>query len=67
MIRVCGENPHAPGRIALVLEALDRLYLPVCAARGLTLDQRWVSPPMAVPGLPNTLRLLGRDASYPEN
>nr|WP_256673350.1 hypothetical protein [Pseudomonas sp. JG-B] len=40
------------------MEALERLYLPACAARGLTLEQRWVSPPVVVPGQMNTIWLL---------
>lgn len=58
MIRILDEIPLDAGRVAPVLEALDRLYLPACAARGLTLEQRWVSPPVAVPGQANTLWLL---------
>lgn len=58
MIHILDEIPLAPARVAPVLEALERFYLPACAARGLTLVQRWVSPPVAVPGQANTLWLL---------
>lgn len=58
MIHILDEIPLAPARVASVLEALEQLYLPACAARGLTLAQRWVSPPVMVPGRTNTLWLL---------
>ena len=65
MIRILDEIPLAADRIAPVLEALDRLYLPACAARGLALEQRWVSPPVAVPGQCNILWLLWQVADVP--
>ncbi|MCY1278226.1 hypothetical protein FXN65_05730 [Metapseudomonas lalkuanensis] len=58
MIHILDEIPLAPARLAPVLEALDQLYLPACAARGLTLERRWVSPPVEIPGQVNTLWLL---------
>ncbi|WP_342246694.1 hypothetical protein [Pseudomonas sp. OTU5201] len=65
MIHILDEIPLVAGRVAQVLEALDRLYLPACSGRGLTLEQRWVSPPVVVPGQPNTLWLLWRVADVP--
>ncbi|BAU72846.1 hypothetical protein [Metapseudomonas furukawaii] len=65
MIRILDEIPLAADRIAPVLEALDRLYLPACEARGLALEQRWVSPPVAVPGQCNILWLLWQVADVP--
>ncbi|BBT15308.1 hypothetical protein WP8S17C03_13570 [Metapseudomonas otitidis] len=58
MILILDEIPLDPGRIGPVLDALETGYLPACAARGLTLKQRWVSPPVRVPGQLNTLWLL---------
>jgi ABC-type uncharacterized transport system permease subunit len=58
VIHILDEIPLAAARLAPVLEALERLYLPACAARGLTLEQRWVSPPVVVPGQMNTIWLL---------
>jgi len=49
----------APEQAATVLRWLDERYLPgLPARRTLTLAQRWVSPPVAVPGTALTLWLL---------
>lgn len=46
-----------PARLPDLLVLLEQ-WLPECGARGMTMQQRWVSPPVAVPGQPNTLWLL---------
>nr|WP_116339807.1 hypothetical protein [Cupriavidus taiwanensis] len=58
MIHVLDEIVLAPGHLAAVLDLLESRYLPGSAARGLTLLQRWVSPPVALADAPNTLWLL---------
>ena len=58
MIQILDEILIAPERIPEVLALLDERYLPKAAARGLTLQQRWVSPPVAIDGQPNRLWLL---------
>ncbi|MGE8318595.1 MAG: hypothetical protein ACN6O3_07575 [Comamonas sp.] len=58
MIQILDEILIAPERIPDVLALLDERYLPKAAARGLTLQQRWVSPPVAIDGQPNRLWLL---------
>ncbi|MGH8808074.1 MAG: hypothetical protein ACREX0_09370 [Noviherbaspirillum sp.] len=45
-------------RLPAVLALLHERYLPGIGARGLTLLNRWVSPPVAIDGEPNTLWLL---------
>ena len=59
MIHILDEIELPPERIAAVLDMLEQRYLPGLPGRyTLTLSQRWVSPPVAVPGQPNTLWLL---------
>lgn len=59
MIHILDEIELPAERIATVLELLEQRYLPSLPARHtLSLSQRWVSPPVAVPGRPNTLWLL---------
>lgn len=58
MIRILDEILLAPEHIPSLLALLDQRYLPQAATRGLTLQQRWVSPPVAVPGELNRLWLL---------
>ncbi|WP_166360253.1 hypothetical protein [Pseudomonas akapageensis] len=58
MIQILDEILLAPEHIPAVLTLLDERYLPQAGARGLTLQQRWVSPPVAVPGELNRLWLL---------
>ncbi|EKT4467936.1 hypothetical protein QEL93_003356 [Pseudomonas putida] len=58
MIQILDEILLEPQQLPTVLEALDELYLPHSVARGLTLLQRWVSPPVAVAGEANRLWLL---------
>ncbi len=58
MIQILDEIFLDPEHIPALLALLDERYLPQAAPRGLTLLQRWVSPPVAVPGQPNSLWLL---------
>jgi hypothetical protein len=58
MIQILDEILLAPEHIPAVLTLLDEHYLPQAGARGLTLQQRWISPPVAVPGELNRLWLL---------
>lgn len=58
MIRILDEITLDAERIDQVMQTLETLYLPRCAERGLSLAQRWVSPPVAIAGQPNTLWLL---------
>lgn len=58
MIQILDEILLDPEQIPALLALLDRRYLPQAASRGLSLLQRWVSPPVAVPGEPNSLWLL---------
>ncbi len=58
MIHVLDEIVLAPQHLPKVLGLLGDTYLPSSAARGLTLQQRWVSPPVALDDAPNTLWLL---------
>ncbi|UVJ42110.1 hypothetical protein NVV94_15725 [Pseudomonas sp. LS1212] len=58
MIQILDEIRLAPNHVPTVLALLDERYMPHAAARGLTLLQRWVSPPVAVPGEQNRLWLL---------
>lgn len=58
MIQILDEILLAPEHVPTVLALLEEHYLPHTAARGLTLQQRWVSPPVAVPGELNRLWLL---------
>jgi hypothetical protein len=59
MIHILDEIELAAEQIPTVLEWLEQRYLPGLPARHtLSLSQRWVSPPVAIPGRPNTLWLL---------
>ena len=58
LIHVLDEIVLEPEHIPAVLVLLNERYLPGCEPRGLTLLNRWVSPPVAVPDEPNTLWLL---------
>lgn len=58
MIQILDEILLDPRHIPSVLALLEERYMPQAAARGLTLLQRWVSPPVAVPGERNRLWLL---------
>jgi hypothetical protein len=58
IIHVLDEIVLDADRLPAVLALLDERYLPGCAPRGLTLLNRWVSPPVAVADAPNTLWLL---------
>lgn len=58
MIHILDEIILPPEHIADVLTGLERGYLPKAAERGLTLLQRWVSPPVSIPGESNRLWLL---------
>ncbi|MFS8973448.1 hypothetical protein PO002_02905 [Cupriavidus necator] len=58
MIHVLDEIVLAPAHLPTVLGLLESKYLPGSGTRGLTLLQRWVSPPVALEDVPNTLWLL---------
>jgi hypothetical protein len=58
MIQILDEILLDPEQIPVLLALLDQRYLPQAAPRGLTLLQRWVSPPVVVPGELNSLWLL---------
>lgn len=58
MIHILDEIILEPEHISSVLSGLERGYMPKAAGRGLTLLQRWVSPPVAIPGELNRLWLL---------
>lgn len=58
MIHILDEIILDPEHIPTVLAELERKYLPGVGPRGLTLLQRWASPPVAVPGEINRLWLL---------
>ena len=58
MIHVLDEIVLRPERISEVLTLLEERYLPSAGGRGLTLQQRWLSPPVSVPGVTSTLWLL---------
>jgi len=58
MIQILDEILLDPEQIPALLALLDQRYLPQATRRGLSLLQRWVSPPVAVPGEPNSLWLL---------
>ncbi|ROL63694.1 hypothetical protein BLX41_30140 [Pseudomonas protegens] len=58
MIRILDEIHLPPEQIPGLLERLDQGYRPQAERHGLTLLQRWVSPPVAVPGEHNRLWLL---------
>jgi len=58
MIHLLDEIVLPAERIGQVLALLETDYLPGAQRRGLTLIQRWVSPPVAIAGQPNSLWLL---------
>jgi len=58
MIHILDEILLEPEHIPDVLRELEQVYLSRSAERGLTLLQRWISPPVAIPGQPNRLWLL---------
>jgi hypothetical protein len=58
MIQILDEILLDAEHLPTVLTLLDQRYLPNASSRGLTLLQRWVSPPVAVPGERNRLWLL---------
>lgn len=58
MIHVLDEIVVDARHLPAVLALLQERHPPGSAARGLTLLNRWVSPPVAVPDEPNTLWLL---------
>jgi hypothetical protein len=60
MIQILDEITLAPERIPEVLALLRQQVLPGHVSRGLALAGQWVSPPVAVPGQPNTLWLSWR-------
>ncbi|MFM0502772.1 hypothetical protein [Paraburkholderia caffeinilytica] len=58
MIHVLDEIVVSAKDLPAVLDLLQERYLGTSSARALTLLNRWVSPPIAIPGEPNTLWLL---------
>lgn len=59
MIHILDEIELAAEHVPTVLALLEQRYLPGLPQRHtLTLAQRWVSPPVSLPGRPNTLWLL---------
>jgi hypothetical protein len=59
MIHILDEIVLDAAQVPVVLQWLDERYLPgLPARRTLSLCNRWVSPPVAVPDQPNTLWLL---------
>lgn len=66
MIHILDEIVIAPQHIPTVLNLLESDYLPGLPARqSLRLQQRWVSPPVSIPGMPNRLWLLWEvDSAY---
>lgn len=59
MIHILDEIIIAPDDEHKILKLLDERYLPGLAARpALKLLNRWISPPVVIPGKPNTLWLL---------
>jgi hypothetical protein len=58
MIQILDEILLDAEHLPALLTLLDQRYLPNAGPRGLTLQQRWVSPPVAVPGESNRLWLL---------
>lgn len=58
MIHILDEIILNPDHIPAVLAELEKSYMPGAAERGLTLLQRWTSPPVVVPGEMNRLWLL---------
>ncbi|HZZ05008.1 hypothetical protein [Paraburkholderia sp.] len=58
MIHVLDEIVVNAEHVPVVLDLLQERYLGSGSARGLTLLNRWVSPPVAIPDEPNTLWLL---------
>jgi hypothetical protein len=65
MIYVLDEIVLDPGHAPEVLALLQRSYRPNSEARGMTLLHRWISPPVAIEGVSNTLRLLWQVADAP--
>lgn len=65
MIYVLDEIVLDPRHVPDVLALLERTYQPTSEARGLKLLHRWMSPPVAIEGVPNTLRLLWQVADAP--
>lgn len=58
MTRILDEIHIEAKQVPALLARLDTDYLPAAEARGLQLEQRWVSPPVAIPGRPNIVWLL---------
>src|SRR5690606_5429383 len=58
MSRILDEIHIEAKHVPQLLARLDQDYLPAAQQRGLQLEQRWVSPPVAIPGRPNVLWLL---------
>ncbi len=57
MISILDEIQLPAGELLSMLQRLEKDYLPQAEERGLSLVAQWVSPPVVVPGKPNTLWL----------
>lgn len=58
MIGILDQIEVQADRLAALQQLIDASYAPGAFARGMTLAARWISPPVAVPGTPNTLWVL---------
>lgn len=58
MIHILDQIELEAAQVPAVLALLEANYLPGIGARGLSLLQRWVSPPVALPDRATTLWLL---------
>lgn len=59
-IHLLDEFVVEPAQLPALRALLTERYLPGARERGLALAGEWVSPPVAIPGEPNTLWLLWR-------
>ena len=60
MIQLLDEISLDASQLPALRHLLAERYLPGAKARGMLLAAEWISPPVAVPGEPNTLWLLWR-------
>ena len=58
MIQLLDEIVVDAGQLPALRQLLAERYLPGAQARGMVLTAEWISPPVVVPGEPNTLWLL---------
>lgn len=57
MITILDEIHLPAGELLLMLQRLEKNYLPEAEGRGLSLVAQWVSPPVVLQSQPNTLWL----------